>query len=310
MTDQQLSQLVDEQLPDAVWVEVYQFLTPYLTETDWQPLTAAFATVIDLYEGRFPGYQACNTPYHNLHHVTDVFLALARLIHGSLLDGFVLDGRSIALALSASLFHDSGLIQSSDDTDGTGAKHLADHDQRSLRLMRVYGRKSGWSESEIEAGCFLISCTDLSRDVAEIAYPSAAIEHLGKLLAAADLIAQMADRAYLEKLLYLYHEFEEGGIGNYTGEVDLLRKTIGFYQLVDQRLAAITDMIDRLVRRHFVARWNIDVNLYQTAVNNQKEYLRFILDQPGDPRTYLRRQDIVQKVHQTYGDTDSPLPNS
>ncbi len=310
MTDQQLSQLVDEQLPDAVWVEVYQFLAPHLTETDWQPLTAAFATAIDLYEGRFPGYQACNTPYHDLRHVTDVFLALARLIHGSLLDGFVLDGRSIALALSASLFHDSGLIQSSDDTDGTGAKYLADHDQRSLRLMRVYGRKSGWSESEIEAGCFLISCTDLSRDVAEIAYPSAPIEHLGKLLAAADLIAQMADRVYLEKLLYLYHEFKEGGIGNYTGEVDLLRKTIGFYQLVDQRLSAIAEMIDRLAQRHFAARWNIDVNLYRAPIVNQKEYLRFILDQPGDPRTHLRRQDIVQKVHQTYGDSESPLPNS
>ncbi|MCB9423276.1 MAG: hypothetical protein H6667_26005 [Ardenticatenaceae bacterium] len=60
-----------------------------------------------------------------------------------LLDGFETDGRSIALALSASLFHDAGLIQTSDDTEGTGAKYLADHDQRSLRLMRVrYNRRS------------------------------------------------------------------------------------------------------------------------------------------------------------------------
>lgn len=301
MTDQQLSQLVDEQLPDSVWAEVVQFLTPYLTETDWLPLTAAFATVIDLYEGRYPGYQACNTPYHDLRHVTDVFLALARLIHGSLLDGFEVDGRSIALALSAALFHDAGLIQASDDVGGTGAKHLKDHDQRSLRLMRVYGRKSGWSESEIEAGCFLISCTDLNHDVAEITYPSAQVEHLGKLLAAADLIAQMADRIYLEKLLFLYHEFHEGGIGNYTGEVDMLRRTIGFYYSVDQRLAAIAGMIDRLVRRHFAARWDIDVNLYQSAIDSQKEYLQFILAQPGDPRLHLRRQDIVTNVRQIYG---------
>ncbi|MEJ2749866.1 MAG: hypothetical protein P8183_18450 [Anaerolineae bacterium] len=310
MSDLQLSQLIDEQSPDAVWEEVKAVLSAYLSEEDWLPLAAAFTNVVDLYEGRYDGYRACNTPYHDLRHITDVFLALARLIHGSLLDGFALDGRSIALALSAALFHDSGLIQSSDDTDGTGAKYLADHDQRSLRLMRVYGRKSGWSESEIEAGCFLISCTDLSRAVAEIAYPSATFEHLGKLLAAADLIAQMADRVYLEKLLYLYHEFKEGGIGNYTGEVDLLRKTIGFYQLVDQRLSAIAEMIDRLARRHFAARWSMDVNLYQAAIDNQKEYLHFILDQPGDPRTHLRRQDIVQKVHQTYGNSESPLPNS
>lgn len=304
MTDQQLSQLIDGKSPNAVWVEVQQFLATYLTETDWRPLTAAFATVIDLYEGRYPGYQACNTPYHNLRHVTDVFLALARLIHGSLLDGFALDGRSIALALSASLFHDAGLIQASDDTEGTGAKYLADHDQRSLRLMRVYGRKSGWSEAEIEAGCFLISCTDLDHDVAIIAYPEATVEHLGKLLAAADLIAQMADRVYLEKLLYLYHEFKEGGVGNYASEVDMLRKTIGFYQTVDQRLSSIAELIDRLARRHFAARWEIDINLYQTAINIQKEYLQLILDQPGDPRAHLRRQDIVVKVRQLYGKSD------
>lgn len=310
MADLQLSQLIDEKSPDAVWDEVRQFLDAYLAAADWAPLAAAFSTVIDLYEGHYPGYRACNTPYHDLRHITDVFLALARLVHGSLLDGFALDGRSIALALSASLFHDAGLIQTSDDTEGTGAKYLADHDQRSLRLMRVYGRKSGWSESEIEAGCFLISCTDLSHDVAQISYHSAAVEHLGKLLAAADLIAQMADRVYLEKLLYLYHEFKEGGIGNYTGEIDLLRKTIGFYQFVAQRLSPIADMIDRLARRHFTARWDVDVNLYQVAIDSQKEYLHFILDQPGDPRTHLRRQDIVQKVHHTYGDSESPLPNS
>lgn len=300
MADSQLSQLIDEKSPHVVWQEVHQFLDPFLADTDWQPLVTAFANVIDLYEGRYPGYRACNTPYHDLRHVTDVFLAMARLIHGSLLDGFEIDGRSIALALIASLFHDAGLIQTSDDTEGTGAKYLASHDQRSLRLMRVYGRKSGWSESEIEAGCFLISCTDLSHDVAEIAYPSAQIEHLGKLLAAADLIAQMADRIYLEKLLFLYHEFEEGGIGNYTGEVDLLRKTVGFYQYVDQRLAPIAGMIDRLARRHFATRWEIDANLYQAAIDNQKEYLQFILDQPGDPRDRLRRQDIVRLVRQTY----------
>jgi hypothetical protein len=296
----QLSQLIDGDSPNSIWEEAHVFLEPFLTESDWFPLRAAFSTTIDLYEGRYLGYQACTTPYHDLNHIMDVFLALARLIHGSLLDGFVVDGRAIALALSASLFHDAGLIQTSDDNEGTGAKYLADHDQRSLRLMRVYGRKSGWSESEIEAGCFLISCTDLSQDVAQISYPSAEIEHLGKLLAAADLIAQMADRVYLEKLLYLYHEFKEGGIGDYTGEVDLLRKTIGFYQFVEQRLSSITEMIDRLARRHFFARWNIDANLYQDAIQGQRDYLQFILDQPGDPRTRLRRQDIVQKVRQFY----------
>lgn len=304
MSDLQLSQLIDAKSPPAVWDEVFQFLATYISEADWQQLTAAFATAGDLYAGRYPGYQACNTPYHDFNHVVDVFLALARLIHGSLLDGFEINGRAITIALTASLFHDSGLIQTSDDNEGTGAKYLADHDQRSLRLMRVYGRKSGWSESEIEAGCFLIGCTDLSHEVGQITYATAVFEHLGKLLAAADLMGQMADRIYLEKLLYLYHEFKEGDIGGYTGEVDLLHKTVGFYQFVKQRLSSIADMINRLAQRHFAVRWQINTNLYQTAIDGQKEYLHYILDQPGDPRPHLRRQDIVTNVRQLYGCSD------
>lgn len=38
----------------------------------------------------------------------------------------------------------------------------------------------------------------------------------------------MADRAYLAKLIYLYHEFREGGVAGYESELDLLKKTPTF----------------------------------------------------------------------------------
>ncbi len=49
---------------------------------DVSSLVAVFDDVVSLFQGRFPGYKACDTPYHNLRHTTDVFLGMARLVHG------------------------------------------------------------------------------------------------------------------------------------------------------------------------------------------------------------------------------------
>ncbi len=305
MPELQLAQLVDTKSPQAVWMEAQTILELLPLDFDVELVRMAFETAVNLYHGQYPGFQACSTPYHDLHHITDVFLAMARLIHGAVLDGQELDNKNILLALTAALFHDSGLIQKKDDREGTGAKYLADHDQRSIDFLKKHSRANGFSNSAITAGSFLIRCTDLSVDVASISFPSQEIELLGKLLAAADLIAQMADHVYLEKLLFLYHEFKEGQIGNYTSEIDLLQKTVEFYDFVAQRLAPIQEMIGRFARLHFKKRWQIDVDLYQEALDNQKQYLQYILRQESDPRDYLRQQDIVQQVRQIYGEASA-----
>ncbi len=266
-----------------------------------EPVQVAFDTAVSLYEGRYPGYRACSTPYHDLAHIADVFLAMARLVHGAVLDGWVCDGRFLTLGLIATLFHDSGLIQKEGDTEGTGAKYLANHDQRSMDVLTRVGKENEWTEAEIKIGHFLIGCTDLSNSVVAISHPVAEVAHLGKLLAAADLIAQMSDRIYLEKLLFLYHEFKEGKIGDYSGEVDLLQKTVGFFAFVEQRLASVQAMVDRYARLHFAARWQIDTNLYHAAMMRQKAYLQDILSRSDDPRNYLRRQDVVRRMRAFYG---------
>ncbi len=305
MPNLQLSQLIDSESPPAVWEEVQKILPLISPDFPLEPVAHAWETAVALYDGRYPGYQACNTLYHDLNHIADVFLAMARLIHGAALTGQTLSNHKITLGLVAALFHDSGLIQTEDDTEGTGAKYLANHDHRSMELLTKFGRDSGWNEKDIGDGRFLIGCTDLSNDVAAITYPDAEIKQLGQLLAAADLIAQMADRVYLEKLLFLYHEFKEGGIGDYASEVDLLEKTVHFYDFVMQRLASIERMINRYARRHFDARWQVDINLYTEAMLRQMLYLQNALRQSGDPRDHLRRQDIVQRVRQFYGEPES-----
>ena len=82
----------------------------------------------------------------------------------------------------------------------------------------------------------MILCTDLSADISAIDFSSDAIGLLGKMLGTVDLLAQMADRTYLEKLLFLYHEFSEARVGDYKDEIDLLRKTVIFYDFIDRRL--------------------------------------------------------------------------
>jgi hypothetical protein len=148
----------------------------------------------------------------------------------------------------------------------------------------------------------MISCTDISREIRASRFPSPIVEILCRILNAADLVAQMADSGYLEKLLFLYHEYKEGKVGNYVSEVDLLRKTIGFYEYIQKRLEPISEKVNRFMVSHFDSRWGIPRNLYAEAIQDRKDYLRKILAIPGaDPRDHLHRRGIIEKVRAIYG---------
>ncbi|NJL60010.1 MAG: hypothetical protein HC887_10595 [Desulfobacteraceae bacterium] len=67
----------------------------------------------------------------------------------------------------------------------------------------------------------------------------------------------MADRVYLEKLLYLYQELKECFPPLFKSQVDLIRKTIEFYGVVDGRLTYIWEKVNRIARLHFKIRHNI-----------------------------------------------------
>jgi hypothetical protein len=205
------------------------------------------------------------------------------------------------LGLISAILHDAGYIQEDSDRDGTGAKHTVSHVQRSMDFLERYGKEQGLSDEAIENGRTIIHCTELSVDIKAIAFPSTEIELLSKMLGASDLLAQMADRTYLEKLLFLYHEFSEAKLGDYKSELDLLEKTVGFYDFIAHRLEATLDSTDRFMKSHFAARWKINRNLYQEAIEKQKNYLLHILQESTDPRTHLRRNEIVFKVKEKYG---------
>jgi hypothetical protein len=275
-------------------IEILRLISPAF-QTD--SIRNVFNSVNDLYHGNFPGYRACNTGYHDFNHASAVFLAMARLMHGAALDGSVLSTSNIVAGLAAAILHDAGYIQDADDKGGTGAKHRAIHERRSMEFLSRHGRSFGLSADEIAAGHSIIQCTDMQKDIASISFASRQIEFIGKLLAAADLLAQLSDQLYLEKLLFLYRECREAGAGNYSTESDIIIKALPFYDVFEDRLKLLTIKSDRYLKLHFASRSQGDENLYRVAIQKHKHYLASILSsKDADPRKHLRRGGMVETV--------------
>ena len=304
-----ISRLISFNSADEVVHEVLEILRRVSSGFDTQPVRNVFAAVERLYNGEFPGYSACNTKYHDFDHAIDTFLAMARLIHGAVLDNEPLSERQIITALAAAIVHDAGYIQEKSDTRGTGAKHKLNHEQRSMDFLSRHGLEFGLSAEEIVAGRSIILCTDMDADISAIPFSSARIELLGKMLGTADLMAQLAGRLYLEKLLYLYHECEEAGIGAHENEVDMLHKAVDFYNLFYERLKTSLGGVDRFMRLHFASRCGIGKNIYHEVIERQKNYLGEILKMhPADPRNDLRRGGIVKKIREKYPENKPEHP--
>jgi hypothetical protein len=66
----------------AVGGEVVRLYRQSYPHASSKPLERAFEEVDLMYSGRYPDYGPCDTEYHDLQHVLDVTLAMARLMHG------------------------------------------------------------------------------------------------------------------------------------------------------------------------------------------------------------------------------------
>lgn len=292
-----LADLVDMDFPQAVFDEVLFITTLLASQIDPSQLTNAFGFTLSLYQGYWPSERACNTGFHDLRHITDTLLAMARLLHGASLNGHRLSQRHIFIGLVSAMAHDAGYLQDKKDGFGTGAKYTAVHVKRSMDFVERYGKRYGMTTEEVPISQLLVQCTDLDTDVAGMTFPSNTVALLGKLLACADLIGQMADRIYLEKLFFLYREFREGKVQGYRDEIDLLHKTLSFFDFVAERLKLQLGGVDRWLTAHFRSRWHISKNLYQVAMNEHKRYLAKILEQVDHaPETLLRRKRIVYEL--------------
>lgn len=290
MKEIQLPDIVNMEDPESVFSEVRQIGLMISDQFAYELVDNVFGDIVRLFQGEYPGYRRCTTEYHNLKHTTDTLLAMARLMHGAFEAGENFTGEEVNLGLICALMHDTGYIQTLDDDVGTGAKHTLIHIDRSIAFMDNYIAARGFSKQHFKDYSKILRCTGLGSKIERIRFPSRPVELLGKMLLAADLLGQMADRTYLEKLLFLFYEFREGGVMGYSSELDLLKKTIDFYLMTQRRFAGELGGVNRYMRCHFKVRWNLDRDLYREAIEKNMSYLKFILENhEEDYRDYLRR---------------------
>jgi len=296
----QIAQLIDTADPQRVMDEVKTITFMVYSAFDFTQLDKVFEDVIRLFKGDYPGYRKCNTNYHDLKHTTDTLLALIRLIHGAVITGLTFTQRNINLGLICALLHDTGYIQKEDDRSGTGAKYTVVHITRSIEFMQKYFVENGYSPEDFSDGRDILYCTGLYRRIQYREFKAPQIELIGKMLGSADLLGQMSDRLYLEKLSSLFYEFKEGNVGDYQSELDLLGKTIVFYDVTKQRLMRELAGVNKFMQYHFRKRWEIEKDLYAVAIETNMEYLKKILrDHKEDYYLYLRRGKSRQNKQET-----------
>src|ERR1700734_2713082 len=218
------------------------FATPWPGEP-FARVAVAFEEFDRLFSGRMPGYHGVDTIYHDRQHSLDMTLAMARLLVGYELtiDGAQRFGAERAImALVTSLFHDAGYIREFDDqVHHNGAEFTLYHVTRSAKFLARLLPTIGM-EAWVPVSTRIVHFTGYEIKLSQIHLADSRDRKCGHLLGTADLIAQMADRCYLEKCRdRLYPEFVLGGVAattavdgslrvRYSSGLDLLRQTPEF----------------------------------------------------------------------------------
>ena len=252
--------------PAAVNADVDRiFAHLYPAESAGQ-IDRAFRDATALYQGRYPGFRGCDTAYHDIQHVLDVTLAMARLIDGyerARIGAEPLDAPLFRLGIVVALFHDSGYMLTDDDTQHrNGGEVTLTHVSRGAHFLKRYLPAIGMGE-EADIAAQLIHFTGFETPVAKIEVPTLRHKLLGSLLGSADIIAQMSDRCYLEKCRdRLYPEFVAGGVARkrlpngeeqvvFASGDDLVLKTPQFFEGAARRLEIDLAGTHRYAEHHF-----------------------------------------------------------
>ncbi|WP_207263286.1 HD domain-containing protein [Desulfovibrio sp. Huiquan2017] len=276
-SEMKLYDYVDPVDAECVRREVEDLMRAFFPGYDGAIFRNAFADVERLFAGGYPGYRASNTKYHNFEHTCSVVLAAVRLVYGAMVRGETFAEGDCLKGLLAALFHDVGLIQDEDDVQGTGAKHTVGHEERSIQFMRCY-LADALSEQDVEDIADCIRCTILAMSPGKIAFRTDAMRQMGYFTGTADLLAQIADRYYLEKLLLLFEEFKEAKLPGYGNAFDLVLKTRSFYKdVARKRLDREFQGADRYMLAYSRSWLSVDKDLYREAIERNLAYLDKIL---------------------------------
>jgi hypothetical protein len=292
-----LTDLIKMDFPQSVFEEVQYLISLAYLDYDSTWLSSVFKDVVNLYNGNYPGYRQCTTPYHDLKHMTDGLLALASLVNGAHASGVSFRERHVTLALIAIMLHEAGYIQRDDDTTGTGAKYTLVRLERTLEFATQYFGSNNYDATDCELCKNFIRATDMDEDLETLPFHSEGEQTLAQMVATADIIGQVADRTYLEKLLFLFQELSEVHVLGFKTELDLLESTLDSYRQAQHRMAHDLGNVKSYFLRHFMNRWEISYDMYGDAIESNISYLSHLLENHrNDYREKLQRGGLLKRL--------------
>lgn len=293
----EISQLFDNTDPDVVWSKVTAVIARINPDYDFTVVRKVYRDVIRLFYGEFPGYGPIKTLYHDLSHTLEVFMCGARLMHGVHVSGEHLRDAELTQMLLAILMHDLGYAQRLGEETGTGAQHTRTHVQRGIEFMKRHFAERMMPADILVDVTGMILGTEHFRPFDQIDFESDRTRMLARIVATADITGQMADRKYLEKLLFLYHEFKEAGFGNYQNMFDLVSQTNHFYSLTREKLDGVLGGIYHKLSFHFLDSMGVENNYYMEAIAGNMAYLEKVVAQ-GEQDMYamLKRNNIAESA--------------
>ena len=305
---------VDVSRMNAVREAVEALFYETFPEAAYDRIWLAFHDFERLFAGRYPGYHGCDTTYHDVQHTLDMTLAVARLIAGherTVDEEHRLGPARAELALIIAMFHDAGYIrhQARDDKIANGAVFTRVHVTRSGEFLREYLERVGLGHCA-ELATRLVHFTGYEIDLRNLQMQDPRDTRVVFMNCTGDLLAQMADRCYLEKCRdRLFHEFVIGGVAmsvddngktvmQYESGEDLLRKTPEFFQKgARHRLDDEFQRTYRFIEPLFDGR-----NPYIEAINRNIRYLQFVIDTDNwaglrrEPPVYVAEPDVSESV--------------
>jgi len=314
--------------PAAVREAVRELFDASFAGASFDSLWLAFYDFERLFTGRYPGYVGCDTTYHDMQHTLDMALALARLVAGyerSVEPDDRLGAQRAQMVIITALFHDSGYIRHAERDKGfqNGAVFTLQHVSRSADFLRGYLPDLGLAR-DIAVASIIVHFTgyEVDLDSIELDDPRDAI--CGHLLGTADLIAQLADRCYLEKCRdRLYKEFVLGGIAieqakpgqftvRYESGIDLLKQTPSFYEQVSrERLQKKFNRAYRYIETLYDGQ-----NPYVDSIRNNLAHLMRVL-KSGDwgllrrnPPVFVSDSDTTIEVDELVASQLAALPEN
>ena len=251
-----------------------------------RPVERAFKNMSLMYHGKHPDYQPCDTEYHDIQHVLDVTLTMARLLDGyqrARNGGAPLPPAYFNVGVVTALFHDFGYLRRRNDRKHRfGAEYTLTHVTRGSHFLRDYLPHIGLKQ-HAAAAAELVHYTGYERKPDTLRIDDPLLRRVGEILGTADIVAQMSDRCYLEKCRdRLYPEFVLGGIAShklpdgrtvklFKSGGDLVRKTPGFYRNAVTRLDQQLHRAYLYAEKHFGGQ-----NVYIEEMNKNVRYAEVV----------------------------------